>query len=100
MKKHLIVGSIVILFSSGYVFSSKPRHYYIIAIQAQPFQIETDGKAHRRIISDIIEAAFDDSQYEINYHTYSFNRMINKLEARDNPNWVTYAALDGEISNL
>ena len=44
------------------------------------------------MVSDIVEAVFDDSQYEINYHTYPFNRMIDKLDARENPNWVTYGS--------
>lgn len=92
MKKHLIVASIVSLFSSSYASASEPLHYYIIASQAQPFQIETDGSSHRGMVSDIVEAVFDDSQYEINYHTYPFNRMIDKLDARENPNWVTYGS--------
>lgn len=99
MKKHLIVASIVSLFSSSYAFSSEPLHYYIIASQAQPFQIETDGSSHRGIVSDIVEAVFDDSQYEINYHTYPFNRMIDKLDARENPNWVTYGSPSWGTSN-
>lgn len=92
MKKHLIFASIVSLFSSSYAFASEPVHYYIIASQAQPFQIETDGSSHRGMVSDIVEAVFDDSQYEIDYHTYPFNRMIDKLDARENPNWVTYGS--------
>lgn len=92
MKKHLIFSSIVSLFSSSYAFSNEPIHYYIIASQAQPFQIETDDSSHRGIVSDIVKAVFDSSQYEINYHTYPFNRMIDKLNVRENPNWLTYGS--------
>ncbi|NAZ47022.1 transporter substrate-binding domain-containing protein [Vibrio toranzoniae] len=92
MKKRLIFASIVSLFSSSYAFSSEPIHYYIIASQAQPFQIETDDSSHRGMVSDIVKAVFDSSQYEINYHIYPFNRMIDKLNVRENPNWLTYGS--------
>ncbi|MEZ9564021.1 substrate-binding periplasmic protein [Vibrio artabrorum] len=92
MKRRLMLTFMVVFFSNGYTFASEPLDYYIISSQAQPFQIETDGSSHRGIVTDIVKAVFDDSQYEINYHTYPFNRMIDKLDARENPNWVTYGS--------
>ena len=92
MKKYLLSTAIAALFSSGYAVSSEPLHYYIIASQAQPFQIEEEGGAHKGMVTDIVEAVFQDSDYDINYHTYPFNRMISKLEARENDNWVTYGS--------
>ena len=49
MKKYLLSTAIAALFSSGYAVSSEPLHYYIIASQAQPFQIEEEGGAHEGV---------------------------------------------------
>ncbi|USD42369.1 ABC transporter substrate-binding protein [Vibrio sp. SCSIO 43135] len=67
-------------------------NYYVISQQAQPFQIEEQGSNHSGIVTDIVKAVFDGSDYELAYHTYPFNRMITVLEAGGEENWVTYGS--------
>ncbi|MDN3611960.1 substrate-binding periplasmic protein [Vibrio ostreicida] len=67
-------------------------NYYVISEQAKPFQIETKGSSHSGIVSDIVAEVFKDSDYDVNYHTYPFNRMISILERGDAENWVTYGS--------
>ncbi|MCQ1059751.1 transporter substrate-binding domain-containing protein [Photobacterium sp. ZSDE20] len=88
------------LFSLGFVFAlplfasesnAETINYYVIAKQAEPFQIE-NGNKHKGIVTDIVNAVFEQSQYNIQYHTYPFNRMIALLEAGDETNWITYGS--------
>lgn len=92
MKKRIIFTSIVSALSSGSSIADEKIHYYVIEKQAQPFQIETDGVTHKGIVTDIVQAVFQDTSYDIKYHTYPFNRMITLLEARDEENWITYGS--------
>lgn len=92
MKKHTLASSLIGLLSTGSLFAAEPIHYYVIEKQAQPFQIEEGGTTHRGIVTDIVKAVFQDSDYELKYHTYPFNRMITQLEAREEPNWITYGS--------
>ncbi|MGF1752671.1 transporter substrate-binding domain-containing protein [Vibrio makurazakiensis] len=92
MKKRIIFTSILSALFSGTSIANEKIHYYVIEKQAQPFQIETGGDTHKGIVTDIVQAVFQDSSYEINYHTYPFNRMITLLEARDEENWITYGS--------
>lgn len=69
----------------------KVINYYVIAKQAAPFQIE-DHNQHSGIVTDIVKAVFSNSDYQIEYHTYPFNRMISLLEAGGEPNWITYGS--------
>ena len=66
-------------------------NYYVIAKQAEPFQIES-GNNHKGIVTDIVNAIFEQSHYNIQYHTYPFNRMITLLEAGEETNWITYGS--------
>jgi len=92
MKKHILALSLIGLLSTGSLSAAEPIHYYVIEKQAQPFQIEDGGITHRGIVTDIVKAVFQDSDYELKYHTYPFNRMITQLEAREEPNWITYGS--------
>ncbi|MGL6312292.1 substrate-binding periplasmic protein [Vibrio sp. WXL103] len=67
-------------------------NYYVIAEQARPFQIEQQGDKHSGIVTDIVQAIFDSSDYQLNYHTYPFKRMISLLEAGGEQNWLTYGS--------
>ncbi len=67
-------------------------NYFVIADQARPFQIENKGTDHSGIVTDIIQAVFEDSPYELNTHTYPFKRMISLLESGNDKNWVTYGS--------
>ncbi|WP_198599275.1 ABC transporter substrate-binding protein [Vibrio sp. 10N.261.55.A7] len=73
-------------------WSAMPVNYYVIASQAQPFQIEEQANEHRGIVTDIVRAIFESSEHEIIYHTYPFNRMISILEAGGEENWITYGS--------
>ncbi|MGR5063987.1 substrate-binding periplasmic protein [Photobacterium sp. DNB22_13_2] len=88
------------IFSLGFVFTlplyttetnAEAVNYYVIAKQAEPFQIES-GNSHEGIVTDIVKAVFEQSQYNIKYHTYPFNRMITLLEAGEEANWITYGS--------
>ncbi|MBW3695231.1 transporter substrate-binding domain-containing protein [Vibrio sp. T187] len=92
MKKQILSASIIGLLSAGSVSAAEPIHYYVIEKQAQPFQIEKNGVTHSGIVTDIVKAVFDDTKYELKYHTYPFNRMITQLEAREQENWITYGS--------
>ena len=88
-----------ILRGLGFVFialSSYPMaeeiNYYVIAEQARPFQIEQQGEQHSGIVTDIINAIFAKSDYQLKYHTYPFKRMISVLEGGGEENWVTYGS--------
>lgn len=71
---------------------SNEVNYYVIAEQARPFQIETNGQNHEGIITDIVQTIFANSEHTVKYHTYPFNRMISLLEAGGEPNWITYGS--------
>ncbi|MGF1727587.1 substrate-binding periplasmic protein [Photobacterium nomapromontoriensis] len=90
MKKTLLSASVLLSFSS-YGTAIEPVNYYVITEQAAPFQIENNN-LHQGIISDIVTAVFQDSHYQIRYHSYPFNRMITLLEAGGEPNWITYGS--------
>lgn len=67
-------------------------NYYVIADQARPFQIEQQGQMHSGIVTDIVSAIFAESDYQVNYHTYPFKRMISILKEGGEPNWLTYGS--------
>ncbi|OIQ26481.1 ABC transporter substrate-binding protein [uncultured Vibrio sp.] len=73
-------------------WAAVPINYYVIASQAQPFQIEEKADEHGGIVTDIVRAIFEDSSHDIVYHTYPFNRMISILEAGGEENWITYGS--------
>jgi len=92
MHKSIMITSLVSLLGSYSLMASEPVHYYVIANQAQPFQIENNGSDHSGMVTDIVQAVFQDSQYELEYHTYPFNRMITLLESQQQDNWITYGS--------
>ncbi len=95
MKRVRLRNSLIALLfsvSTYQTMASDVVNYYVIAGQAQPFQIEEQGKSHKGIVSDIIAEIFAGSDYQLNYHTYPFNRMISTLEAGGEQNWVTYGS--------
>ncbi|NOH60964.1 ABC transporter substrate-binding protein [Vibrio sp. RE88] len=80
-------------FFSAISWAEKEINYYVIANQAQPFQIEEHGEKHSGIVTDIVKEIFNDSEaYTLHYHTYPFKRMISILEAGGEPNWITYGS--------
>ncbi|ELR64242.1 ABC-type amino acid transport/signal transduction system [Photobacterium marinum] len=94
MNKFFPIASALTLACSSFSVSADTINYYVIAKQAEPFQIENANGTHSGIVTDIVKAIFKDSKYEMDYHTYPFNRMISLLEAGGKPNWVTYGSPD------
>ncbi|MGF1694403.1 transporter substrate-binding domain-containing protein [Vibrio lamellibrachiae] len=84
----LFVSSLLL----SHVVMAKPVNYYVISEQAQPFQIEEKSENHSGIVTDIVRAIFEQSEHEITYHTYPFNRMISVLESGGEENWITYGS--------
>lgn len=93
MKKITLLSVGMILSFPLYAVNAQAEtvNYYVIAKQAEPFQIE-EGNNHQGIVTDIVKAVFEKSQYDIEYHTYPFNRMITLLEAGGEANWITYGS--------
>lgn len=89
-----VLGTALLLLglSSTPAAADQTINYYVIANQAQPFQIEQKGEQHSGIVSDIVAEIFTDSEYELAYHTYPFNRMISILESGEESNWITYGS--------
>ncbi|MGF1728051.1 substrate-binding periplasmic protein [Photobacterium kasasachensis] len=92
MNKFFPIATALTLSCSSFAINAESINYYVIAKQASPFQIEKGNNNHSGIVTDIVRAIFKDSQYDINYHTYPFNRMISLLEAGGKPNWITYGS--------
>ncbi|WP_299018061.1 ABC transporter substrate-binding protein [uncultured Photobacterium sp.] len=92
MKRFFSIASVFTLACSSFTVNAETINYYVIAKQAAPFQIENNAGNHSGIVTDIVRAIFKDSQYELDYHTYPFNRMISLLEAGGKPNWITYGS--------
>ncbi len=100
MNRFLIAVITLTLSSASFCTYSVTVNYYVIAKQAMPFQItetsnspRTDtGAGHSGIVTEIVQAVFENSQYEVNYHTYPFNRMISKLNMGGKSNWITYGS--------
>lgn len=92
MKKISSTLTALALISACASLQAASINYYVIAKQATPFQIRTGENHHSGIVTDIVKAVFEDSPYEMNYHTYPFNRMISQLEAGGEPNWITYGS--------
>lgn len=84
----LITLIISIIFSTSSWASDIP--YFVIAKQARPFQIETNNQQHQGIITEIVEAVFEDNNYSISYNTFPYNRMMTQLASDNYPNWITY----------
>ncbi|PKH04707.1 transporter substrate-binding domain-containing protein [Moritella sp. Urea-trap-13] len=91
MKRFISIMLTLQLCIASFTANSESINYYVIAKQAMPFQITTDDEQHSGIVSDIIAKIFMD-KYTVNYHVYPFNRMISKLEAGGEKNWVTYGS--------
>ncbi|PSW20596.1 amino acid ABC transporter [Photobacterium sanctipauli] len=91
MFKKSLLSIALMLSCSSFAENSETINYYVIAKQAAPFQIE-ENNTHKGIVTDIVKAVFEGSQYDIDTHTYPFNRMITLLEAGGEPNWVTYGS--------
>ncbi|MGF1716306.1 transporter substrate-binding domain-containing protein [Photobacterium chitinilyticum] len=92
MNKIFSIATVLALSCSSFALNAESVNYYVIAKQASPFQIENGDNKHSGIVTDIVRAIFKDSQYDINFHTYPFNRMISLLEAGGKPNWITYGS--------
>lgn len=92
MNKLFSLSTAVTLACSSFSINADTVNYYVIAKQASPFQIENGNDKHSGIVTDIVRAIFKGSQYEIDYHTYPFNRMISLLEAGGKSNWITYGS--------
>ena len=89
--KFQLISVVLLLLNTSLVNANK-IDYYVIAEQARPFQIETKGADHSGIVTDIVKEVFKDSDHQINYHTYPFNRMISILSSQDQGNWITYGS--------
>jgi polar amino acid transport system substrate-binding protein len=92
MKGLFSISTALMLSCASFQASSETINYYVIAKQATPFQIESQDKTHKGIVTDIVKAVFEDSKYDINYHVYPFNRMISLLEQGGEANWITYGS--------
>ena len=84
--------SVVLFMLNTSLANANKIDYYVIAEQARPFQIETKGADHSGIVTDIVKEVFKDSDHQLNYHTYPFNRMISILSSQDQGNWITYGS--------
>jgi len=91
MKRLLLRLAFSLIVVSTHVTANQVN-YYVIAEQARPFQIEQQGQMHSGIVTDIVSAIFAESDYQVNYHTYPFKRMISILEEGAEPNWLTYGS--------
>ncbi|ANP67911.1 MULTISPECIES: substrate-binding periplasmic protein [Vibrio] len=91
MKRLLLRLAFSLIVVSSHVTANQVN-YYVIAEQARPFQIEQQGQMHSGIVTDIVSAIFAESDYQVNYHTYPFKRMISILEEGAEPNWLTYGS--------
>lgn len=91
MNKIFIISTLLSLACSSFAANTETINYYVIAKQAKPFQINEENK-HSGIVTDIVKEIFKNSEYNIDYHTYPFNRMISILEAGGKPNWITYGS--------
>lgn len=89
MKKIFPLTVSLTLSCASFYAYSETINYYVVAKQAAPFQIEDNNGQHKGIITDIVKAIFVNSPYELDYHTYPFNRMISLLESGGKPNWIT-----------
>ncbi|MDE1461567.1 substrate-binding periplasmic protein [Spartinivicinus poritis] len=67
-------------------------NYVVIKSQAQPFQIENDGKQHSGIVTDIVKEVFKNSEYQLTTRTFPFKRMISIMEEKKYKNWVTFGS--------
>lgn len=92
MKRILFLFMPLILVLTSINLYAKTVHYYVIDKQAMPFQIVTAQTRHSGIVTDIIKEAFINSEYQIDYHTYPFNRMISLLESGSVHDWITYGS--------
>ncbi|MGF1682205.1 substrate-binding periplasmic protein [Photobacterium minamisatsumaniensis] len=91
MFKKSLMSMALMLSCSSFADKTEAINYYVIAKQAAPFQIEENNR-HKGIVTDIVNAVFENSPYDINTHTFPFNRMITLLEAGGEPNWITYGS--------
>ncbi|WP_407334315.1 amino acid ABC transporter [Enterovibrio sp. 27052020O] len=66
--------------------------YYVVQDQAEPLQIQDNGKQHRGIVTDILYKALEGTTHELRIHTYPFNRMIVEMTQNQDTNWVSYGS--------
>ncbi|WP_394392648.1 substrate-binding periplasmic protein [Shewanella woodyi] len=72
--------------------NAKPLTYFVIAHQAEPFQIVDDTGQHQGIISDIITSILRGSRTKVIHKTYPFKRMLFMMEKENQNHWISYGS--------
>ncbi len=89
IKCFLRVGVLVLLAFNAHAMDI---NYIVIADQARPFQIESNGKGHSGIVTEIVQSIFAGQDWHIKYHTLPFKRMVSMLESGRIKHWITYGS--------
>ncbi len=66
--------------------------YFVIEQQAQPLQIESQGRSHGGIVSDIVFQLANDLSLPIKVVVLPFKRMVLEMKKAENKNWLAYGS--------
>lgn len=66
--------------------------YFVIENQARPLQIESDGRQHRGIVSDLVFQLSQDLNIPLNIVSLPFKRMLLQMKSPFNKNWIAYGS--------
>lgn len=67
--------------------------YLVVEDKAQPFQVAEDGESLGGIISDMVDAIFAGSRYEVKHQVYPINRLRQVVAEGQVEHWIAYEAV-------
>ena len=91
LSKIKIIYGLMLWLAAGFV-DAKSVTYFVIQDQARPFQIESSGKNHQGIITDIVKEIFSDLGVDLKIKTLPFKRMLVEMHKSKAENWITYGS--------
>ncbi|ENO16655.1 hypothetical protein J057_03075 [Marinobacter nanhaiticus D15-8W] len=67
--------------------------YLIVEDKARPFQVVENGESRGGIVSDMVDAIFAGSRYEVDHQVYPINRLRQVVAEDQIEYWVAYEAV-------
>lgn len=88
----LLLGSGVLFFSAG-LHAQTVVNYLVVEDKSRPFQIVEAGESRGGIVSDMVDAIFASSDYEVEHLVYPVNRLRQVVAEEQVDHWVAYEAV-------
>ncbi|MCP5162257.1 MAG: hypothetical protein H7A00_11405 [Hahellaceae bacterium] len=67
-------------------------NYMTVLEKSKPFQINDGTKSQGGLVTEIVEAIFSGTDYQLHTHIFPVARIYYEIESRNHPNWIAYDA--------